>query len=142
MNSKETSIPNLINLPKIVQPTLKNEAKTVMLVDSSDSKNNKKKNLMKVKGDVTKKKVKEATPKGTCFDCGKDGHWRRNYCGAPNPGGLVDQPLTCGIPVGIAYLDTTLSCLIHQDSFMSKSNPTGAFQPYSKYYPRLCHNSP
>ena len=39
-------------------------------------------------------------------------------------------------------LDTTLSCLIHRYSFMSKSNPTGPCQPYSKYYPRLCQNSP
>ena len=59
----------------------------------------------------------------------------------PNPEGPVDQYLTCGIPMGIVYLDTTLSCLIHLDSFMSKSNPTGRFQPYSKYYPIPCHNS-
>ena len=63
-------------------------------------------------------------------------------CDAPNPGGPVDQPSTCEIPVGIASLDTTLSCRIHQDSFMSKSSLTGPFQPYSKYYLRLCHNSP
>ena len=33
---------------------------------------------MKVKGGVTKKKVKETAPKGTCFHCGQDGHRRRN----------------------------------------------------------------
>ena len=63
-------------------------------------------------------------------------------CDAPNPGGPVDQLSTCGIPVCIAYLDTTLSCLIHRDSSMSKSSPTRPFQPYSKYYSKLCHNSP
>ena len=33
---------------------------------------------MKAKRGVTKKKVKEAVPKGTCFHYGQDGHWRRN----------------------------------------------------------------
>ena len=49
-------------------------------------------------------------------------------CDAPNPRGPVDQPLTSKIHVDIAYLDTTLSCLIHRDSFMSKSNLIGPFQ--------------
>ena len=53
-----------------------------MLVDSSSSKNNNnKKKPMKSKGGVTKKKVKEATPKGNCFHYGQDGHWRRNCKG-------------------------------------------------------------
>ena len=43
IQSKETSISKLINLLKIVEPTLKKEAKTVMVVDSSGSKNQKKK---------------------------------------------------------------------------------------------------
>ena len=63
-------------------------------------------------------------------------------CDALNHGGSVDQLSTCGIPVGIAYLDTILSCLIHRDSFRSKGSPTGPFQPYSEYYQRLWHNSP
>ena len=83
MQSKETSIPLLINLLKIVEPTLKREAKNVMLMDSyvskKGSKNKKKKKRpMKPKGEETKKKVKETTPKGTCFHCGQDGHWTRN----------------------------------------------------------------
>ena len=84
MQSKETSIPKLINLLKTVEPTLKNKAKTMVLVDSSISKKGfknkkKKKKAMKAKGGVTKKKVKEATLKDTYFHCGQDGHWRRNY---------------------------------------------------------------
>ena len=47
MQSKETSIPKLINLLKTVESTLKKEATTMMLMDSSvskkGSKNNKKK---------------------------------------------------------------------------------------------------
>ena len=38
MNDKETSIPKLINLLKIVEPTLIKEGKNVMLVNSSSSK--------------------------------------------------------------------------------------------------------
>ena len=83
IQSKETSIKELINLVKTVKPTLKNKAKSVMLVDSSISKkgsknNNRKKKPMKAKGGVTKKKVKEVAPKDICFHCGQDGHRKRN----------------------------------------------------------------
>ena len=81
MPSKETSIPKLINLLKTFNPTLKNKAKTVMLVYSFVSKKGpknknkkKKKKPMKSKGGVTKKKAKEVAQKGTCFHCGQDGH--------------------------------------------------------------------
>ena len=51
----------------------------MMLVDSfvykKGSKNKKKrKNPMKAKGGVTKKKAKETTLNGTCFHCHKDGN--------------------------------------------------------------------
>ena len=73
MNKKETSILELINLLKTIEPTLKNEAKIVMLIGSSsskkDSKNSKnKKKPLKAKGGVTMKKAKEVALKGTCFD--------------------------------------------------------------------------
>ena len=99
MNNKETSIPELINLLKTFESTLKKEGKTVMLVDSSSfkksSKNKKKRKITKQKGGAAKKKAKETSSKGTCFHCGKDGHYRRNYkaymelknkvaCDAPN----------------------------------------------------------
>ena len=79
MESKETSILELMNLFKTVEPTLKKEAKTVMLVDSSTSKKSyknkkKKKKPMKVKEGITKKKVKKVAPKGTCFHYGQNGH--------------------------------------------------------------------
>ena len=81
MQSKETSIPKLINLLKTVEPTLKNEAKTMVLVDSSVSKKGsknkkKKKKAMKAKGGVTKKKVRRQHQKTLASI---DGHWRRNY---------------------------------------------------------------
>ena len=66
--SKETSILKLINLLKTIEPTLKKDAKTVMLVDSSaskkSSKNKKKtKKPMKAKGSVTKKDAQRGSTK-------------------------------------------------------------------------------
>ena len=66
---------------KIVEPTLKKEGKTVMLVDSSSSKKsskNMKRKITKQKGGAAKKKAKETSSKGTCFHCGKEGNWERN----------------------------------------------------------------
>ena len=75
MNDKETSLPELINLLKTIEPTFKNEGKVVLLVDSFDSKksskNKKKRKITKQKGGVAKKKAKETSSKGTCFHCGK-----------------------------------------------------------------------
>ena len=101
MNDKETSIPELINLLKKVKPTLKNEGKTVMLVDSSGSKNKKKRKITKQKGGVAKKKAKEMFSKGTCFHCGNEGHWKRN-CKAyleSKKKVACDAPLSLGIYV-------------------------------------------
>ena len=75
MNDKETSLLELINLLKKIEPTLKNEGKVVLLVDSFDSKksskNKKKRKITKKNGGVAKKKAKETSSKGTCFHCGK-----------------------------------------------------------------------
>ena len=79
MNDKESSIPELINLLKTVKPTLNKEGTTVILVDSSGSKNKKKRKITKQKGGAVKKKAKEMSSKGICFHCGKEGHWKRNY---------------------------------------------------------------
>ena len=78
MNNIESSIPKLINLVKIVEPTLKDKGKAMMIVESLGSKNKKKKKTTKPNRGVAKKKAKETTTKGTCFHCHKDGHWRRN----------------------------------------------------------------
>ena len=82
MTDKQTSILELVNFLKTVEPTLKKEGKTMMLVVSSgskkSSKNNKKRKITKQKGGAVKKKAKETFSKGTCFHCGKEGHWKRN----------------------------------------------------------------
>ena len=78
MNDITSTILELINMLKTVEPSIKKKGKSMMLVDSSSSKNknNKKKKSTKPKGGVAKKKAKETAPKGTCFHCG---HWKRNW---------------------------------------------------------------
>ena len=67
MNDKETSIPELINLLKTVEPTLKKEGKAMLLVESFDykksSKSKKKRKITKKKGGAAKKKAKETSSK-------------------------------------------------------------------------------
>ena len=52
-------------------------------------------------------------------------HLRKNIswstslgCDAPKPKGPVENPSTHEIPMGIAYLNTTISCPINRDPFM------------------------
>ena len=48
---------------------------------SSKSTKKKKKNIGKAKAKPMKNKKgsKDAKPKGKCFHCSKDGHWKRNF---------------------------------------------------------------
>ena len=67
MNNIESSILELIDLLKIVEPTLK-EGKTMMLMDTSRSKkSSKNKKSIKLVGGIAKKKAKKKALKGTCF---------------------------------------------------------------------------
>ena len=101
MNDKETSIHELINLLKTVEPTLKKEGKTVILVDFSSFKNKKKRKITKQKRGVAEKKVKETSSKGTCFHCGKEGHWKINCkaCMESKNKVAYDAPSSSGIYV-------------------------------------------
>ena len=71
MNNIMSTIPELMNLLKIVEPSLRKEKNHVMLMDSSiskkSSKNKKKRKSTQVVGGLGEKKAKELTPKGTCF---------------------------------------------------------------------------
>ena len=63
MNNITSTIPKLINMLKTVEPSIKNEGKSMMLVDYSCSKKEKK--STKAKGGVGNEKAKETTQKGT-----------------------------------------------------------------------------
>ena len=82
MNNIMSTIPELINLIEAVESSLRKEKMHVMLMDSSsskkNSKNKKRSKSTHAEGGVAEKKAKETAPKGTCFRCGKDGHWKRN----------------------------------------------------------------
>ena len=82
MNKIETTIPELINMLKTVEPTIKKETKPIMMITSSKAKNQKKKGkFLKPKGGIKKKTKVLVTkqPKGTYFHCGVVGHWKMNY---------------------------------------------------------------
>ena len=79
MNKLECSLTELLNMLKTAEPTIKKEKGTIMLV--AGSKKKKPKNgLKKSKKKAAKPNggVKKDKPKGTCFHCGQDGHWKRN----------------------------------------------------------------
>ena len=65
MNDKESSILEQTNLLTTIEPTLKKEGKTVMLMNSFGSRNKKKRKITKQKGGAAKKKTKEMSLKGT-----------------------------------------------------------------------------
>ena len=50
---------------------------------------------------AAKKKVKETSSKGTCFHCGKEGHWKRNCKAYMESKKMVacDAPTSSGIYV-------------------------------------------
>ena len=84
MNKIEVPLTELIKMLKSAEDNIKKERGTTMLINSSKTKKRSNANLKKVKqkkkmikasGGVKKDKTKD---KGTCFHCGKDGHWKRN----------------------------------------------------------------
>ena len=81
MNVKETTISDLINLLKTVEPTLKKEGKTVMLMDFFGSKKsfkNKKKRGNPLKHrEVWLRRRQNKQPQNVLASI--DGHWKINY---------------------------------------------------------------
>ncbi|XP_074585271.1 RNA polymerase II C-terminal domain phosphatase-like 2 isoform X1 [Curcuma longa] len=77
MNHLKSTIPELINMLKTVELSVKKEQKVVMMIDTSKKDSKKRKSKAQAKG---KKKIKkeEPTSKGACHHCGKVGHWLRN----------------------------------------------------------------
>ena len=75
INKLNTSLPEPLNMLKIVESYFKDEKAPVLLVDKIGKKKTKKgsKKKMNSKTGNSKKKVKVST-KGTCYHCGKEGH--------------------------------------------------------------------
>ena len=85
MHKLEVTVPELCNILKTAQENLHETPKFAMVVAASKQKGKqkskgKKWTLEPNKGIQKKSRAKKAKePKGTCFHCGKEGHWKRNY---------------------------------------------------------------
>ncbi|PKI72735.1 hypothetical protein CRG98_006872 [Punica granatum] len=83
------SLPELLNMLVTAYNAMANKRKdkeVILVANASSSKTSKKKKSKKgyvppssVGVSKNKGKAKVATDKGTCFHCGNDGHWKRNY---------------------------------------------------------------
>ena len=66
---------------KTTESYFKGEKALVLLVDKISKKKDKKDSKKKInpKASILKKKVKKVSVKCTCYHCGKDRHWKKNY---------------------------------------------------------------
>ncbi|XP_061996486.1 uncharacterized protein LOC133714395 [Rosa rugosa] len=83
MQQMDHTLSDLLNMLVSAEKQIKKESGSVAIVASSSKSKGKgkgkKKQVAKPKGAVQKKKKKEQKePKGVCFFCNKDGHWKRN----------------------------------------------------------------
>ena len=80
MNKLNISLPELLNMLKIVESHFKGEKAPILLVDKIGKKKAKKsfKKKMNPKAGISKKKAKKVYTKGTCYNYGKEDHWKRN----------------------------------------------------------------
>ena len=80
MNKLNINLPVLLNMLKIAESHFKGEKAPVLLVDKISKKKAKKGSKKKInpKAGIFKKKAKKVSTKGTCYHCGKEGHWKRN----------------------------------------------------------------
>ena len=76
MNKLNTSLPELLNMLKIAESHFKGEKAPILLVYKINKKKGKKgsKKKLNPKADISKKKTKKISTKGTCYHCGKEGH--------------------------------------------------------------------
>ena len=79
MNKLNISLPKLLNMLKIAESHFKNEKTQVLHIDKISKKTKKDfKKKLNPKAGISKKKAKKISTKGTCYICGKEGHWKRN----------------------------------------------------------------
>ena len=66
---------------KTAESHFKGEKAPVLLVYKINKKKAKKgfKKKMNPKAGISKKKAKKVSTKGTCYHCGKGGHWKKNH---------------------------------------------------------------
>ena len=65
---------------KTVESHFKGKNTLVLLIDKINKKKTKKssKKKMNPRAGISKKKAKKVSAKGTCYHCGKEGHWKWN----------------------------------------------------------------
>ena len=70
----------LLNMLKTAEDSIRREKGYVLMVEPSKKRKFKSgpKKTIKKAFKLTEKIKKEKKPKGTCFHCGNDGHWKRN----------------------------------------------------------------
>ena len=81
MNKLNTSLPELLIMLKTTESHFKGEKTLVLFMNKISEKKGKKgsKKKLNPKAGISKKKVKKISAKGTCYHCGKEGHWKK-YC--------------------------------------------------------------
>ena len=80
MNKLNSSLPELLNMLKTTESHFKGDKARILHVDNTSKKKGKKgsKKKLNPKASISKKKVKKVSAKGTCYQCGKEGYWKRN----------------------------------------------------------------
>ena len=124
LNEIQTDAAGLINKLKTAEKEIKKDKNSVLVVSTQKPKKDKAKGKKKAvskthkaKGGVKKKKANDN--KGTCFHCGKNGHWKRNckeYLESIKGQGVVS---TSGI-----YMIELLSTIIDQSQWVLDSGST------------------
>ena len=80
MNKLNTSLSELLNMLKTAKRYFKGEKAPVLLINKISKKKGKKysKKKLNPKASIFKKKAKKVSIKCTYYQCGKEGHWKRN----------------------------------------------------------------
>ena len=81
MNKLNSSLSELLNMLKTVESHFKSAKTSVLLVDKISKKKGKKgsKKKLNPKASISKKKSKKVSVKGTYYQYGKEGYWKRNW---------------------------------------------------------------
>ena len=79
VNKLNISLPKLLNMLKTAESHFKGEKAQVLHVDKIRKKKAKKSSKKKInpKTGISKKKMKKISIKGTYYQCGKKGHWKK-----------------------------------------------------------------